>query len=288
MTSTLTPIIETYILHRVRSGELTVDTARGVHQSLGKLAAVHGNRPIERLGPSVIDKWRESIGGMRATTRALHTAHVKTFCRYLAAHDYIRRDPTTHLRPIPKPRREPVTLTKAEVATLRDHVASDPKAAMIIALLHGLGARCIEVARLAVEDYDPVAKLITLTGKGGNQRTIPVTRSVAAALKRGIGRRRSGPMVPSEFGGYLRSKTLTELVAQWMYECGVKREAWDGRGAHSLRRTAATELLDEGADIRDAQELLGHADAATTLRHYQRRSGVERLRTAMERRDEAA
>lgn len=281
----LTPLIEQYLTHRIRSKQVTPDTAATMRASLTRLARAHGNRQPSKLGPATIDRWAEGLGNLRATTRSLHAAHVRTFCRWLVHQRVIGSDPTSHLPPIVKPRRDPVTLTRSEVAALYRHVHPNPRSALIVALLHGLGARCVEVARLTIEDYDPTAEVITLTGKGGHQRTIPVPASVSRAIARGIGGRRSGPMIPSTAGGHLQRRTITIMVGTWMTECGVKRSPYDGKGAHSLRRTAATELLDEGADIRDAQELLGHADPATTLRHYQRRTGLARLREAMDRRD---
>lgn len=95
----------------------------------------------------------------------------------------------------------------------------------------------------------------------------------------------TGPLVRSYTKPWqpLHPHYLGQMAAQWMRDAGVKRTQWDGRSAHTLRHSAATEVLDATSDIRLAQELLRHTHLAST-EYYLGRSGTDRVRAAREAR----
>ena len=123
------------------------------------------------------------------------------------------------------------------------------------------GLRCVEVARLDASDLDAGRRTITVRGKADNVRTIPLADEVADQLERWLAGRHAGPVVD------LAAATLSGVVAAWMADAGLKSRPYDGRSAHALRHTAASDLYDRCRDVKAVQRFLGHANVATTDRY---------------------
>lgn len=283
---TLTPHIRRYLTGRRQRGELTPAAARNAGYQLAHLDRVHGARPVARLGPAVIDRWLDSISHQAPSTRRGSLSTVRGFARWLVAQGHVRTDPTAHVHPIRQPRRAVVTVAPAEVAAVLA-AAPDARARAVVWLMVGCGLRCVEVSRLEVHDWDPRARTVRVAGKGGHQRVIPVPVEVGEALDAHLDEcgRVGGPMFRSQRGGRLAPRTVSDYVARWMEDAGVRRGPHDGRTAHGLRRTAASDVMDACGDITVVQEMLGHAQVSTTAAHYLRPVSVERMRTAMEGRE---
>lgn len=137
-------------------------------------------------------------------------------------------------------------------------------------------------------DYDPAAATIEVTGKGLHERVVPVPGEVAAVLDRylstvGV---MSGPLIRSSRipSRGLSAETISTYVSRWMADAGVKVGRWDGRSAHALRHTAASDVLDVCGDLRVVQAMLGHEHLSSTS-IYLRRAKLDQLRAAMEGRD---
>jgi site-specific recombinase XerD len=290
---TLTPLIIEYTGGRRRRGELSPGAARDYRITLQLLDATFGQRPLERFGPRAIDRWLESIGDRAPETRREYLSRVKGFCRWLVAHGHISEDPTAHVPPVRVPRRVPVTLTESHVAQLLEHVAGDARGTAIVWIMVGCGARCIEVSRLLVEDYDPVGRTFILRGKAGHERVVPVPQEVASAVNRYLDEVgwQAGPLIRSkrdwDRGRGISSHTISLSVSEWLCGAGVKSRALDGRSAHGLRRTAASDVMDRTGDITIVQAMLGHSKVETTAKHYLRPTSMEKLRAGMEGRSYA-
>jgi integrase/recombinase XerC len=138
------------------------------------------------------------------------------------------------------------------------------------------GLRCVEVSRLAVEDWDRGRQQITVCGKNGDHRRLPVGPDVAHLLAAHVGGRLSGPVVDYS------PATLSRLVRRWMTQAGLKGEPYDGVSAHALRHTAASELYDDNHNVKAVQEFLGHKNVATTDR-YLRGGNEQVIRDSLER-----
>jgi integrase len=163
-----------------------------------------------------------------------------------------------------------------------------PKQRVIVGAMLWLGLRCAEVANMNVEDINEREASVLVNGKGGHERMIPIPPEFAPFLNDWLDYRRRlpGPLVFGREGRY-NPTTISTLVSQWMRASGVKVASLDGRSAHSLRHTAASDVLDRGANIRTVQELLGHQHLSTTST-YLRRAKLDDLRKAMGGRDYAA
>lgn len=282
--STLTKPAIAYVRDRRKRGEITQRTGRNMEYALAKLDASFGDRPLDRFGRRSIERWLESIAHLAPATRRLHLSVVRGFCRHLVERGLIDRDPSEHIAPIRQPRTMPRTLTPSEVAALY-RAAPDQRARAIIALMVGCGLRCVEVSRLDVADYDPDRRTIEVRGKGQHERVVPMPVETVEEVERYLADvgARSGPMIRSTrtASAPLGAGTISIYMSRMAWDAGVKRAAWDGRSAHGLRRTAASDVLDACGDLALVADMLGHRGYGS-LPHYLRRASVEKMRGAMD------
>lgn len=275
-----------YTFGRWRRGEIGDATRDATIYTLATLADVMGNRPITSLGPKIIDRWMESIADRAPSTRRNYLSRVRHFCGWLIAERHIRRDPTAHVPAIRQPRRVVVTFSDDQLEHLGGQV-TDQRARCVLAIMAGVGARCVEVSRLRVEDYDAHGRTLLLRGKGDHERVVPVPGIVAAEIDAYLDEVGvvGGPLIRSrtEPMAGLAAATLSHYVRGWLLDAGVKVRALDGRSAHGLRRTCGSDAMDRCGDIQVVQAILGHQRIETTARHYLRAVSVEQMRAAMER-----
>jgi integrase/recombinase XerC len=137
----------------------------------------------------------------------------------------------------------------------------------LLELLYATGARVGELAGADVDDVDRSRRVLTVVGKGDKQRTVPFGRPADEALQLWLARRPvlaaagSGPaLFLGSRGGRIDARQVRRVVER---ELGTVPDT-AARGPHALRHSAATHLVDGGADLRTVQELLGHASVATT------------------------
>ncbi|MEV6815258.1 tyrosine recombinase XerC [Micromonospora sp. NPDC051296] len=161
----------------------------------------------------------------------------------------------------------------AEAVPLRDRV--------LLELLYGTGVRVSEACGLDVADVDHGRRVVRVRGKGGRERTVPYGLPAQRALDDWLRRGRPVLAVPDSRdalllgarGGRLHPTTARRIVAGYADAAGLPRTS-----PHALRHSAATHLLEGGADLRAVQELLGHSSLASTQVYTH--VSVERLRAA--------
>jgi integrase/recombinase XerD len=182
-----------------------------------------------------------------------------------------RPDDPGHALPRPATRRPlPRILTHEEIERLFAHAEIEagterPQAVRmlaLLALLYGSGLRATELVSLPLAAVPRDAPLLTVTGKGGQARMVPVSGAASAALSRWLKVRPEGRFLfPSRGGKHLTRVWLFQLLK----ELAVRAEIAPQKvSPHVLRHAFATHLLEGGADLRVLQTLLGHADIATT------------------------
>lgn len=278
----LQPLTVTYVHDRAARHELSPVTAKGVRWVLASFAASCPRSP-KKVRPVHVETWLTDQHVAPGTLRS-RLSSVRTFCRWCVAHDYMRADPTVGVDGPRSPRSVPRALPAEYVGRLLS-CAPDERARLVVCLMVEEGLRRAEVARLRVEDVDFRRRTMLVSGKGARERLLPLTATTWQALTDylSIFPTTTGPLVRS----YHRSRHgitpdhVGRLVSDWMHACGVKKRAWDGVSAHALRHTAASDVLEGGAHIRDVQAMLGHASLATT-EVYLRRSDAVRLRAVMD------
>jgi integrase/recombinase XerC len=153
---------------------------------------------------------------------------------------------------------------------------------LVLELLYGTGIRVSELVRLDIDDVDRGRRLVRVIGKGDKERSVPygvpVDTALDAWLRTGrpvLAKPGSGPaLLLGQAGRRLDPRTARRLVHGYLAEV----EGAPDLGPHGLRHSAATHLLEGGADLRIVQELLGHASLSTTQIYTH--VSIDRLRTA--------
>lgn len=225
-------------------------------------------------------------------TIARKAASLRRYFGWLQRTGAIAADPTTGLSAPRGPARLPRVLRADEVHQLLDASHSGPDAlvglrdAAVLEVLYGSGLRVSELCGLDVDDVDLVRSRVTVWGKGHKQRVVPLSDPAVATLRDWL---RSGrarwwdrctvgvdPAAEAALFHNHRGRRLGPRDVRRILD----RRSPVPTHPHALRHTFATHLLDGGADLRVVQELLGHADLATTqvYTHVSR----ERLRRVVE------
>jgi site-specific recombinase XerD len=214
-------------------------------------------------------------------TIARKVAALRRYFRWLRRSGAISVDPTASLHAPAGEGRLPRVLAAREVAHLLDapRPQDEPewRAARddaVLELLYGSGLRVSELCQLDVDSVDLRAATVVVWGKGSKQRRLPLSDAAGDALAAWLPMR--GDVLADEVGpalfGNERGKRITPRDVRRI----VDRRAQSPTHPHALRHSFATHLLDGGADLRAVQELLGHADVATTQRYTH--VSTERLR----------
>ncbi|WP_371408478.1 tyrosine-type recombinase/integrase [Micromonospora zamorensis] len=175
--------------------------------------------------------------------------------------------------PSPGPTPGAAQTAETEAVPLRDRV--------LLELLYATGVRVSEACGLDVGDVDHGRRVIRVFGKGGRERAVPygvpAQRALDEWLRRGrpalVGARSGDALLLGARGGRLNPTTARQIVGAYAEAAGLPRTS-----PHGLRHSAATHLLEGGADLRAVQELLGHASLASTQIYTH--VSVERLRAA--------
>lgn len=284
MTSTLDTYVQLYLNERRDRAEITANTLRHHRIRLRSLTRSFGARPVTHLTEAAIGRWLFDIRRMKASSRRSYLSSVRLFCRWMVRRGHLTADPTADVARVKVPRSTPRAIPAAKVAALL-RSRPDLRSQAIIWLMVGVGLRCCEVARLEVGDYDPVALTLFIVGKSSNERVVPVPLKLKHILNAYIDSTswQTGPLIRSDRDPArgLTPARVSVIVGSWMVDCGVKQRRGDGISAHALRHTCASDVLDECGDLRVVQELLGHANLATSA-IYLRRASQHRMREALE------
>lgn len=246
-------------------------------------AAERGIADPAGLDLSTLRAWlaRMHGAGQSRASIARRAASARAFTAWCHRRGLMAVDPGQRLSSPQVPSRLPVVLGHAEAQALMSaaSLADDDlgiRDQAIVELLYATGIRVSELCGLDVGDVDLQARTVRVTGKGDKQRVVPFGVPARDALDSWLDRRSQwSPQTPAVFlgarGGRLGSRMAREIVHRMSRAAGVPAIA-----PHALRHSAATHVLDGGADLRAVQEMLGHRTLATTQRYTH--VSVERLR----------
>lgn len=227
--------------------------------------------------------WLATMADRSRATVARHAASARTFTTWLRQRGVIDHDPGARLHSPKVPRTLPaivsvddarhvleMTARKASLGDtkfVRDHA--------IVEVLYGTGIRVSELCNLNVDDVDFDRRTMRVVGKGNKERTVPFGVPAREAMQAWLEVRhtvcRSDALFSGMRGGRLDPRQVRDVVNSATETSGTQVLS-----PHGLRHSAATHVLEGGADLRAVQELLGHASLATTERYTH--VSVERLR----------
>ncbi len=277
------PLVQKFMDHLSAERGLSPHTCRGYLKDLEQFEnflktsemylSSAGKVELEKVDRFAIRKYLSFLHRRnKKSSIARKISSLRTFFRYLVSEEMVSSNPA---KAVSTPKREktlPTTLTVDEafrlmespsdgerMKCLRDHA--------ILELLYSSGLRVGELVGLNLDGLDLELGIVKVMGKRRKERIVPVGSKAVEALRAYLRERgrveREEPLFLNLKGGRLTARSVDRLVKKYTKQSGIFRKI----SPHSLRHTFATHLLDSGADIREIQEMLGHASLSTTQRY---------------------
>ncbi|MBR3590378.1 MAG: tyrosine-type recombinase/integrase [Alistipes sp.] len=203
-------------------------------------------------------------------------ATLRSFWKWMLGHGHANRDIVSVISQAKTPSRLPVFVSESRmedvVALLRDDIATDDferlRDAVIVLLFYTAGLRLAELSNLKIGDISADYRTIRILGKGEKERIVPLIGRMGEILKKYfsqfssqnicIGQKKA--LILSKKGEPISVRTIQRIVDRKLKGAGIQGKT----SPHTLRHTFATHLLNEGADLREIQELLGHSSLKAT------------------------
>jgi integrase/recombinase XerD len=266
-------LIHEYLSYcRVEKG-LAANSIESYANDLGKLKAWTDKNGLDLLGLTRLDlrEWLIDLGGqdLSANSRRRLVSAVRGFYKFLTFEGHIEANPAEDILSPQKGAYLPRFLNQKEIEDLLEEPDTSTEAGLrdkaLMELMYASGLRVSEIASLKLTDLDINAGILTTTGKGSKTRRVPVGKSALEWVKTYLAARRDNENIEVDnlfvtpAGHPLDRRQIYGLIAEYAKQCG-----FDGVSPHTLRHSFATHLVQNNADIRSVQQMLGHADISTT------------------------
>lgn len=250
---------------------LSVNTIEAYRRDLSNFLGFCEERGIEDLNNikrGEINSYVLKLHDKKLTTTSIvrKIASLRGFFKWLCANDFCKTDPTLTLEQPKLPKRLPKVMTVQEMETILNQNL-DELHTVILELLYGCGLRVSELANICINDIDIKSKYLQCIGKGSKERIVPLGKKAVNALKKFLpvrdfsiqkNRVETKHLLVDDNGRILTRQDIYTFI----HEQGEKIHKHIS--PHTLRHSFATHLLENGADLRIVQELLGHSDVSTT------------------------
>lgn len=270
-------------LHWCRAGRsLSKDTVEAYSVDLRHLHRFLQERSAhERLESWSVDLLSDFLGsqqeqGYELATRVRRLACLRSFCRYAVSQSWLSQNWAEHLDAPKLWQQLPEVVSPQQIQALLkacSQVRLPERERAMVEVLYGMGLRVSELTAMSLSHWKKDEGLLLVRGKGSKERMVPMGDCAAIALERYVMRERpallqkGGPSSSIWLG--MRGKPLKRMsVYAALKKLGLCADL-PHLHPHQLRHSYATHLLENGADLRVIQELLGHADIATTQRYTQ-------------------
>lgn len=210
--------------------------------------------------------------GRAVSTISRNLAAIKSFYQYLVRERYLEKDPAVNLESPKLEKKLPKILTIGEVEELLKQPNNTLPAGMrdkaMLELLYATGIRVSELISLNISDVNLDMGYIKCYGKGAKERIVPLGSIAAKCVQEYINKGRSklvrtydeAALFVNHHGNRLTRQGFWKIIKKYAQEANITKEITP----HTLRHSFATHLLENGADLRSVQEMLGHADISTT------------------------
>ena len=263
-----------------RYSPLTVrNYRRDVDDFVAFCGLTHDNFEPKSIRREDIEEWMVYLFEKRhlkaaSVNRTLAT--LRTFWRWMLAHGHVERDLITTIHQYKTPKRLPTFVPDTRmddvVVELRDDIASDDferlRDALIVLLIYTAGLRLSELVEANMGDLSADCTTLRVMGKGRKERVQPILSSLVEVLKKyfiqissqNICTTQKKALILSNKGERISRRTVQRIVERKLKDVGVQGKT----SPHVLRHTFATRVLNEGGDLREIQELLGHSSLKAT------------------------
>ena len=239
----------------------------------GTLTAVILKADVERVRSFL--SWM-SERDYSSATMARKIATLRSFHKWLEKRSLIESNPMLVIRTPKQSKRLPKAITVEQVEQLlsapNDQTLLGARDRAILETLYSTGIRVSEVVGINRGDLDDAAEAILIRGKGRRERMVPLGSHALAAIRHyvamhngelaaaGLTAEDEAPLFVNKHGGRLSSRSVRRKVTKYLEQVGLDPEI----SPHTIRHSFATHLLDNGADLRSVQELLGHQSLSST------------------------
>ncbi|MFR9603750.1 MAG: tyrosine-type recombinase/integrase [Rikenellaceae bacterium] len=271
----------TYIESERRYSPLTL---RNYKRDLELFLQWRGVESSEEFDPCAIShhtirEWivdRMDSGVVAATTLNRELSTLRSFFRWALSNGIIPSNPTQGIHALKCTKKLPTFIAPSKMNMVNQHSLDksdsaefrDLRDGLIILLFYATGIRSAELVAINVDDFSDDFRTLKVNGKGGKQRMIPIIESVRLIILQYISKLNEQnicispnfPLFLSKAGKRISANMVYRIVRHDLSEAGVQGR----KSPHVLRHTFATQLLNEGADMREIQELLGHSSLQAT------------------------
>lgn len=280
--ATMDEIREAYSHYLANEKALSSHTVRAYLGDLDSFVEHLGNNGVTEISDinlPLIRSWlaTQQVRGGARTTLSRRATSIRLFTKWATKRGYLVTDVGLTLASPKSHRTLPGVLTQGDAVTALDSMATRAaefdtptsiRDVAIVELLYATGARVSEVCGLDLEDLDFSRNTIRVLGKGNKERMIPMGAPAVKALNAYINDARpqllNDKSARALFLGARGKRIDQRAVRTIVYEALSALEGVERMGPHALRHSAATHLLEGGADLRTVQEILGHSSLATT------------------------
>jgi integrase/recombinase XerC len=268
-------------LRVLRERNSSPHTIKAYTGDLGNFAAYIGSRPWRSIDHVAIRGFLSHLyeKGLGKTSVARSLAAVRSLYRWLAQEGVVEQNPAKLVSTPKLPKKLPRVPTIEEMNTVLDGqmpaVASFPERdRLMLELLYGCGIRNSELIGINLDDIRLSAEAILIRGKGKKERYVPFGDSVKSALAPYLPARQrtlaehkknTPALLINQRGGRLTTRSVGRIIKKIAVANGLSPDVHP----HTLRHAFGTHMLEEGADLRAIQEMLGHERLSTTQRYTQ-------------------
>jgi integrase/recombinase XerC len=275
--------IKAFVMHLQVERNASPETIRNYRSDLHQLTKFlqrtkHETVPIH-IGVVTGDHIRAYLHsldqrGEKASSLARKLACLRSFFRFLVREGLLHKNPTENLRSPKLPKPLPRVLTKDDAAALMEFPTKQSPLSLrdraLLETMYSTGARVSEVVGINLDDVNETGGIVCLRGKGRKERMVPIGDLALHAIQEyrtslkpsARGSHLPSPMFLNHRGRRITTRSVARMVSQYS-----SRLIGGAVSPHALRHSYATHLLDEGADLRSIQEMLGHASLSTTQKY---------------------
>ena len=266
-------------LRHLRERNASLHTIKAYKQDLTLFAAYAGSRGWKQIDHIAVRGFLSQLyeNGLSKTSMARALAAVRSLYRWLAREGVVEQNPAKLVATPKLPKKLPRVPTIEEInsmidGTMPEIAAFAERDRLMLELLYGCGIRNSELTGINLDDIRVSAEAILIRGKGKKERYVPFGDSVKSALAVYLperqkvlqeSRKQSSALLINCRGGRLTTRSVGRIVKKIAVAKGLSSDVHP----HTLRHAFGTHMLEEGADLRAIQELLGHERLATTQRY---------------------